>query len=81
MSSWVNEFWWGKVWMTEMHTGLRHSSALMGEQWPTEGECTNRRTELSGSRIEMLKIFSFLEGETEDVREFAQDHPDAQYWI
>ena len=28
-----------------------------------------------------MKIFSFLEGETEDMREFAQDHPDDQNWM
>lgn len=61
--------------MINVHTGLQNRSSLMGEQRLTKARYTNRREELSRSRNETLNIFSFSEGETEDVRELALDHP------
>lgn len=73
--SWVNGLGWRENWMINVHTGLRHSSSLMGEQRLTKARYTNRREDLSRSRNETLNIVSFSEGETEDVRELALDHP------
>lgn len=67
--SWVNGLG------INVHTGLRHSSLLMGEQRLTKARYTNRREELRRSRNEALDIFSFSEGKTEVVRELALDHP------